>query len=60
MLQVSKMLKPEKWQATFDNEGKVSGFQKALRLIVLGVCLIYLFIFFKNLVQLASIFVVHS
>ncbi|KAK6255442.1 hypothetical protein SCA6_016747 [Theobroma cacao] len=36
VLAVSKMLKPEKWQATFDNEGKVSGFQKALRLIVLG------------------------
>ncbi|KAK8332821.1 hypothetical protein V6Z12_A10G163600 [Gossypium hirsutum] len=34
-----KMLKPEKWQATFDNEGKVSGFQKVLKLIILGVCL---------------------
>ncbi|GMI92984.1 hypothetical protein like AT2G43490 [Hibiscus trionum] len=31
-----KMLKPEKWQATFDNKGKVSGFQKALKLIILG------------------------
>ncbi|KAL1149036.1 hypothetical protein V6Z11_A10G164600 [Gossypium hirsutum] len=30
------MLKPEKWQATFDNEGKVSGFQKVLKLIILG------------------------
>ncbi|XP_022761594.1 small G protein signaling modulator 1-like isoform X2 [Durio zibethinus] len=35
-IKVSKMLKPEKWQATFDNEGKVSGFQKALKLIILG------------------------
>ncbi|KAK8578626.1 hypothetical protein V6N13_100453 [Hibiscus sabdariffa] len=33
---VGKMLKPEKWQATFDNKGKVSGFQKALKLIILG------------------------
>ncbi|KAE8663084.1 protein TRIGALACTOSYLDIACYLGLYCEROL 1 [Hibiscus syriacus] len=31
-----KMLKPEKWQATFDDKGKVSGFQKALKLIILG------------------------
>lgn len=30
------MLKPEKWQATFDCDGKNSGFQKALKLIVLG------------------------
>ncbi|GLT45842.1 hypothetical protein SLA2020_196450 [Shorea laevis] len=30
------MLKPEKWQATFDSDGKVFGFQKALKLIVLG------------------------
>ncbi|XWS35311.1 hypothetical protein CRYUN_Cryun21dG0115000 [Craigia yunnanensis] len=37
MMQVSKMLKPEKWQATFDNEGKVAGFQKALKLIILGI-----------------------
>ncbi|KAK8986194.1 hypothetical protein V6N11_082469 [Hibiscus sabdariffa] len=35
-LAVGKMLKPEKWQATFDNKGKVSGFQKALKLIILG------------------------
>ncbi|XP_044499903.1 small G protein signaling modulator 1-like isoform X3 [Mangifera indica] len=34
--QISRKLKPEKWQATFDSDGKVSGFQKALRLIVLG------------------------
>ncbi|MBA0840906.1 hypothetical protein Goarm_003443, partial [Gossypium armourianum] len=35
-IKVGKMLKPEKWQATFDNEGKVSGFQKVLKLIILG------------------------
>ncbi|KAF3455760.1 hypothetical protein FNV43_RR00402 [Rhamnella rubrinervis] len=33
---VNKMLKPEKWQATFDSDGKIFGFQKALKLIVLG------------------------
>lgn len=32
------MLKPEKWQATFDSDGKIFGFQKALKMIVLGVC----------------------
>ncbi|XP_058094276.1 uncharacterized protein LOC131240186 isoform X2 [Magnolia sinica] len=32
----SKMLKPEKWQASFDSDGKVFGFKKALKLIVLG------------------------
>ncbi|OVA03048.1 Rab-GTPase-TBC domain [Macleaya cordata] len=32
----NKMLKPEKWRATFDSDGKVFGFQKALKLIVLG------------------------
>lgn len=32
------MLKPEKWQATFDSDGKNFCFQKALKLIVLGVC----------------------
>lgn len=31
------MLKPEKWQAIFDNDGKVIGFRKALKLIILGV-----------------------
>ena len=36
--QIGKMLKPEKWQASFDSEGRVSGFQKALKLIILGVC----------------------
>ncbi|XP_027928491.1 small G protein signaling modulator 1-like isoform X3 [Vigna unguiculata] len=30
------MLKPDKWQAMSDSEGKVSGFRKALKLIVLG------------------------
>ncbi|KAJ7980668.1 Ypt/Rab-GAP domain of gyp1p superfamily protein, putative isoform 1 [Quillaja saponaria] len=33
---VNKMLKPDKWQATLDSEGKVFGFHKALKLIVLG------------------------
>ncbi|KAL0377118.1 UNVERIFIED_CONTAM: GTPase-activating protein gyp7, partial [Sesamum calycinum] len=33
---VSKMLKPDKWQATFDSDGKIFGFQKALKLIILG------------------------
>ncbi|XP_010528529.1 PREDICTED: small G protein signaling modulator 1-like isoform X2 [Tarenaya hassleriana] len=33
---VRKMLKPEKWQATFDSDGKISGFQKVLKLIILG------------------------
>ncbi|XP_074578249.1 rab GTPase-activating protein 22-like isoform X1 [Curcuma longa] len=32
----NKMLKPEKWQAIFDNDGKVIGFRKALKLIILG------------------------
>ncbi|XP_012456642.1 rab GTPase-activating protein 22 isoform X2 [Gossypium raimondii] len=35
-IKVGKMLKQEKWQAIFDNEGKVSGFQKVLKLIILG------------------------
>ena len=38
MAQIGKMLKPEKWQVSFDSEGRVSGFQKALKLIILGVC----------------------
>ena len=38
MAQIGKMLKPETWQASFDSEGRVSGFQKALKLIILGVC----------------------
>ncbi|KAI4324335.1 hypothetical protein L6164_023882 [Bauhinia variegata] len=33
---VKRMLKPDKWHATFDSEGKVFGFHKALKLIVLG------------------------
>ncbi|CAH2063529.1 unnamed protein product [Thlaspi arvense] len=36
LLTIGKMLKPEKWRAFFDCDGKVSGFQKALKLIVLG------------------------
>ncbi|KAK2983951.1 hypothetical protein RJ640_002896 [Escallonia rubra] len=36
VIAISKMLKPEKWQAVFDSDGKVLGFQKALKLIVLG------------------------
>lgn len=35
-IKVNKMLKPEKWQENFDSDGKVFGFQKALKLIVLG------------------------
>ncbi|THG23233.1 hypothetical protein TEA_026191 [Camellia sinensis var. sinensis] len=35
---ISKMLKPDKWQATFDSDGKVFGFQKALKSIILGKC----------------------
>ncbi|KAF7805331.1 small G protein signaling modulator 1-like isoform X1 [Senna tora] len=36
VLIVNRMLKPDKWQATFDSEGKVSGFHKTLKSIVLG------------------------
>lgn len=32
------MLKPEKWQSTFDSDGKIHSFQKALKLILYGVC----------------------
>lgn len=28
-IQIGKMLKPEKWQASSDSEGRVSGFQKS-------------------------------
>ncbi|CAI0541097.1 unnamed protein product [Linum tenue] len=35
-VKVSRMLKREKWQATFDSDGKVSGFRKVLKSIVLG------------------------
>ena len=38
MVQVNRMLKPDKWQAAFDSDGKAFGFQKALKSIVLGVC----------------------
>ncbi|KAJ3683185.1 hypothetical protein LUZ60_013412 [Juncus effusus] len=31
-----KMLRPEKWQSIFDSDGKVMGFHKALKLIILG------------------------
>ncbi|KAK1430487.1 hypothetical protein QVD17_13257 [Tagetes erecta] len=33
---INKLLKPEKWQTTFDSDGKVFGFQKALKLIMVG------------------------
>ncbi|KAJ8639364.1 hypothetical protein MRB53_016058 [Persea americana] len=32
----NKMLKPEKWQAVYDSEGRVSRFKKALKSIILG------------------------
>ncbi|KAI4369219.1 hypothetical protein MLD38_017689 [Melastoma candidum] len=35
-MKVNKRLKPTKWRASFDNDGKVLGFHKALRSIVLG------------------------
>lgn len=38
MVQVNRMLKPEKWLAAFDSDGKALGFQKTLKSIVLGVC----------------------
>lgn len=36
VLNVKRMLKPDKWQAMSDSDGKVFGFRKALKLIVLG------------------------
>ncbi|KAL6582287.1 hypothetical protein OROMI_006301 [Orobanche minor] len=33
---MNKMLKPDKWQATFDTDGKIIGFEKVLKLIILG------------------------
>ncbi|XP_058202302.1 uncharacterized protein LOC131316846 isoform X2 [Rhododendron vialii] len=36
VMQISRMLNPDKWQATFDNDGKVFGFHKALKWITLG------------------------
>ncbi|XP_056173644.1 uncharacterized protein LOC115679670 [Syzygium oleosum] len=35
-IKVSQMLKPEKWKASFDSDGKVLAFRKALRSIILG------------------------
>lgn len=46
MAQGKKMLKPEKWQAIFDSEGRVSCFTKAQKLIVLGVSFCITNIFF--------------
>lgn len=52
------MLKPEKWQASFDSEGRVSGFQKALKLIILGVCFYFLLkkLFFIQCSDVVSLF----
>ncbi|KAJ4846695.1 hypothetical protein Tsubulata_027180 [Turnera subulata] len=36
VIAITKMLKPDKWHSIFDSDGKVSAFQKALKLIVLG------------------------
>lgn len=35
-IKVNRMLKPEKWLAAFDSDGKALGFQKTLKSIVLG------------------------
>ncbi|KAL8479484.1 hypothetical protein ACS0TY_026400 [Phlomoides rotata] len=35
-IKIGKMLKPDKWQSTFDSDGKVFGFRKVLKLIILG------------------------
>ncbi|KAK1615906.1 hypothetical protein QYE76_021423 [Lolium multiflorum] len=35
-LKGGKMLRPEKWNACFDTEGRVTGFHKTLKFIVLG------------------------
>ncbi|KAK1418963.1 hypothetical protein QVD17_28117 [Tagetes erecta] len=35
-IKINKMLKPDKWQMTFDDDGRVFDFQKALKLIMLG------------------------
>ncbi|XP_070006348.1 rab GTPase-activating protein 22 isoform X3 [Nicotiana tabacum] len=35
-IKMSKMLTPTRWQATFDKDGKVHGFRKVLKLIILG------------------------
>uniref|UniRef100_A0A7C9ENQ4 Uncharacterized protein n=1 Tax=Opuntia streptacantha TaxID=393608 RepID=A0A7C9ENQ4_OPUST len=44
-LKATRMLKPDKWQAVFDGDGKAVGFQKALKFIILGVCLTSLSLF---------------
>lgn len=36
VIPMTKMLKPDKWQAIFDSDGKIFGFEKVLKLIVLG------------------------
>ncbi|GLT91601.1 hypothetical protein SLE2022_094810 [Rubroshorea leprosula] len=36
VITTSRMLEPEKWQTLYDNDGKICGFKKALKLIVLG------------------------
>ncbi|KAJ8527557.1 hypothetical protein K7X08_015008 [Anisodus acutangulus] len=35
-IKMSKMLKPDRWQTIFDKDGKVHGFRKVLKLIILG------------------------
>ncbi|VFQ72488.1 unnamed protein product [Cuscuta campestris] len=35
-IKINKTLKPDRWQATFDSEGKIHGFQKVLKLIIFG------------------------
>lgn len=52
MKQRNKMLKPEKWQSNFASDGKIIGFQKALKLIVVGVSSLALIISFKVSVSL--------
>lgn len=48
------MLKPEKWHAAFDSEGKIFCFQKALKRIVLGVCYIKVQIFLASIMGILS------
>ncbi|KAL2506249.1 Ypt/Rab-GAP domain of gyp1p superfamily protein [Abeliophyllum distichum] len=38
VIAISKMLKPEKWQATFDSEGKIMGFPKSSEIDYIGGC----------------------
>nr|GLL47762.1 small G protein signaling modulator 1-like [Ipomoea trifida] len=35
-IKIKKMLKPDRWQATFDSDGKIHNFQKVLKLIIFG------------------------